>query len=143
MAPKPPPAWIVRLNVAMLRRGLGIGSQHLLTVRGRRSGQPRSTPVSLATVGSERYIVAAFANAAWVANVRAAGEGLLARGRAEEPVRLVELPTDQRGPVLRAFLEQARGGLRFFGSSDPDVVTAAAGRYPVFRVDRGQEAGLD
>jgi len=123
-AVKPPPAWMVRLNVGLLRLGLGIGTQHLLSVRGRKSGAIRSTPVSIATVGSERYIVAAFADAAWVGNVRAAGEGTLARGRAEERVRLAELPVDERGPVLRAFLRQVRGGVRFFGSADPDTVVA-------------------
>ncbi|HEY8868492.1 MAG TPA: nitroreductase/quinone reductase family protein [Candidatus Limnocylindrales bacterium] len=135
MPAKPPPAWMVRLNIAMLRRGLSIGSQYLLSVRGRKSGVMRDTPVSLATVGSERYIVAAFVDAAWIGNVRAAGEGVLGRGNAEERVRLIELPVHERGPVLRAFLEQVRGGVRFFGSSDPDVVTAAADRYPVFRLD--------
>jgi hypothetical protein len=135
MAAKPPPAWLVRLNVALLRRGLRIGSQHLLSVRGRTTGLTRSTPVSIATVGPDRYIVAAFAAAAWVGNVRAAGEAVLGRGTASERVRLVELPTEERPPVLRAFLHQVRGGGRFFGSSDPDVVVAAAERYPVFRVE--------
>jgi hypothetical protein len=131
---KPPPPWMVRLNVAMLRRGLKVGSQHLLSVRGRRSGELRSTPVSIATVEGTRYIVAAFADAAWVGNVRAAGSGILGRGRSVESVRLVELPVEERGPVLRAFLQQVRGGVRFFGSADPDAVAAAADRYPVFRL---------
>jgi hypothetical protein len=132
---KPPPSWMVRLNVAMLERGLRIGSQHLLSVRGRKSGAIRSTPVSIATLGTERYIVAAFAEAAWVGNVRAAGGGILRRGRGEERVRLVELPIEERGPVLRAFVEQVRGGVRFFESSDPKVIVAATNRYPVFRVE--------
>lgn len=126
---------MVRLNVAMLRRGLRIGSQYLLSVPGRKSGVLRSTPVSIATVAGNRYIVAAFADAAWVGNVRAAGRGTLGRGKAEERVRLIDLPVAERGPILRAFLEQVRGGVRFFGSSDPSVVTAAADRYPVFRLD--------
>jgi deazaflavin-dependent oxidoreductase (nitroreductase family) len=132
---KPPPMWIVRLNVAMLRRGLKIGSQHLLSVRGRKSGEVRSTPISIATIDGSRYIVAAFSEAPWVHNVRAAGSGTLGRGRNVEPVRLVELPVEERGPVLRAFLQQVRGGVRFFGSADPDVVVAGAHRYPVFRLD--------
>jgi hypothetical protein len=132
---KPPPLWMVRLNVAILRRGLKIGSQHLLSVRGRRSGEMRSTPVSIATIDGSRYIVAAFSEAAWVQNVRAAGSCTLGRGRSIEQVRLVELPVIERGPVLRAFLQQVRGGVRFFGSADPDVVVAGADRYPVFRLD--------
>jgi deazaflavin-dependent oxidoreductase (nitroreductase family) len=132
---KPPPEWMVRLNVAFLRRGLSVGSQHLLSVRGRKSGVERVTPVSLVTVEGNRYIVAAFAQADWVKNVRAAGAGSLSRGRNREAVGLIELPERERGPVLRAFLTQVRGGVRFFDSADPEVLVASAGRYPVFRVD--------
>ena len=125
---------MVRLNTALLRRGLTIGHQALLTVRGRRTGQPRSTPVSIATVGTDRYIVAAFADAAWVANVRAAGRGTLSRGRVHEPVSLIELGVEARKLVLEAFLEQVPGGVRFFDGRTPDDVVAAADRYPVFLV---------
>lgn len=130
----PPPRWMVRLNVALLRRGLVVGSQYLLSVPGRKSGIPRHTPVSVVTLAGERYLVAAFAEAAWVENARTAGSGSLSRRKQTEAVRLVELPDDERGPVLRAFLRQVRGGARFFDSSDPDTVVASAGRYPVFRV---------
>jgi len=126
---------MVRLNVAMLRRGLKIGSQYLLSVRGWKSGEMRSTPISIATIDGSRYIVAAFSEAAWVRNVRASGSATVGRGRNVEQVRLVELPVDERGPVLRAFLQQVRGGVRFFGSDNPDVVVAGADRYPVFRLD--------
>ncbi len=132
---KPPPNWMVRLNVAFLRRGLAVGSQQLLTVRGRKTGVVRATPVSLVRLDGDRYVVAAFADADWVKNVRAAGAGRLSRGRDQEAVRLVELPEDERGPILGAFLTQVRGGVRFFDPSDPDSVVASAGRYPVFRVD--------
>jgi len=126
--------WMVRLNIAVLRSGLRIGTQHLLTVRGRKSGEPRSTPVSLATVDGNRYIVAAFADAAWVGNVRAAGQATLSRGRISEAVRLTEMPASEREPMLRGFLEQVRGGVRFFGGRTADEVVAAAADYPVFRV---------
>jgi len=142
MATKPPPAWMIRLNAAMLRLGLSVGSQYLLSVPGRNSGVLRSTPISIATLDGVRYIVAAFADAAWVGNVRAAGEGILSRGRTEERVRLTELPVGQREPILRAFMAQVRGGVRFFGSSDPNVVAAQAARYPVFRVDSSGEPTL-
>jgi deazaflavin-dependent oxidoreductase (nitroreductase family) len=130
----PPPAWMVRFNSALLRRGLAVGSQYLLTVPGRRTGEPRSTPISIATLDGSRYIVAAFADAAWVGNVRAAGSGTLRRGGHSEAVTLTELPTADRGPVLRAFLDQVRGGRRFFGGGSPDAIVAAAERYPVFLV---------
>jgi deazaflavin-dependent oxidoreductase (nitroreductase family) len=130
----PPPAWMVRLNVGLLRRGLAIGSQHLLTVTGRRSGEPRSTPVSIAVLDGDRYIVAAFGDAAWVRNVRAARAGTLLRRGRTESVRLDELPISHRAPVLLAFFEQVRGGRRFFGGQTIDEVVRNADRYPVFRV---------
>jgi len=128
---------MVRLNVAFLRRGLAVGSQYLLSVPGRRTGVIRTTPVSLVTLDGTRYVVAAFAEADWVKNVRAAGMGSLGRGRDREAIRLVELPESERGPVLRAFFAQVRGGVRFFDADDPEAVVAAAGRYPVFRVEAG------
>lgn len=90
--------------------------------------------MSVVDVDGARYIVAAFAKAAWVANVRAAGEATLTRGSRVERVQLVELPISARGPVLRAFLEQVPGGRRFFESAQHDDVVAAAERYPVFQV---------
>ena len=130
----PPPAWMVRMNVALLRRGLRVGSQSLLTVPGRMTGAPRSTPISIVNVDGMRYIVAAFADADWVKNVRAASEGSLTRGKRTEAVTFVELPAQERDPVLRAFLQQVRGGVRFFELPDPDAVVASSARYPVFRV---------
>jgi deazaflavin-dependent oxidoreductase (nitroreductase family) len=125
---------MVRLNIAMLRRGLRIGSQYLLTVPGRKSGQPRSTPISVATVDGTRYIVAAFGDANWVGNVRAAGRGTLTRAGKTEDISLAEVPVADRGPVIRAFLEQVRGGTRFFGPQTADQIVAGADLYPVFRV---------
>ena len=118
----------------MLRRGLAIGSQHLLTVQGRRSGQPRRTPVSIVTLDGARYIVAALDHAAWVGNVRESRSGSLTRAGRTENVVLAELPTAERGPIIRAFLSQVRGGVRFFGSQTADEIVARADRYPVFKV---------
>ena len=120
--------------MALLRRGLKVGSQHLLTVPGRKSGEPRSTPISIATVNGERYLVAAFADAAWVGNVRAARSGTLTRAGQTETVSLSEIPIDDRGPILLAFLQQVRGGTRFFGAQTPDQIVARADQYPVFRI---------
>ena len=103
----------------------------------RPGAQERGTaqhPISVVTLDGERYIVSAFSEADWVKNVRAAGTASLRRGSQVEAVGLVELPDVERDPVLRAFLRQVPGGVRFFASSEPDAVVAAASRYPVFRV---------
>jgi hypothetical protein len=131
-----PPRWAIRLNIAMLRLGFPIGSQRVLSIAGRRSGIVRHTPVSIVAVDGQRYVVAALRDVDWVKNAQAVGVGLLIRGRAKERIRLVELPVDERGPVLREFLRQVPGGVKFFGvSPDPDVLGAAAAEYPVFRLD--------
>jgi len=105
---KPPPMWMVRINVAMLRRGLRIGSQYLLSVRGRKSGVVRSTPISIVTIEGSRYIVAAFSDAAWVqkcaqweqAQSRAGGTSnrcVLSSCRSESASRFCELSFSRSG----------------------------------------------
>ena len=67
----------------MSRLGMSFGGESpvVLTVPGRKSGTPRSTPVTPMTVDGKRYVVAGFPGADWVRNVRAAGEVTLTRGR--------------------------------------------------------------
>src|SRR5215207_10110187 len=111
------PRWLDFANpviVALQRRGVVIGTMRLLSVPGRKSGELRTTPISPLAVGGERYIVAGLEEADWVKNARAAGWGILARGRKEEWVRLVELSLGERGPVLREFPNRVPHGVGFF-----------------------------
>jgi len=128
-----------RAVIALQRCGLVIGTMRLLSVPGRKSGELRTTPVSPLTVDGERYIVAGMEEADWVKNARAAGWGILARGRREERVALVELPVGERGAVLRQFPPKVPHGVQFFErlygvSGDPDEFAALAPRCPVFEV---------
>src|SRR5919202_4271399 len=98
------PRWLKPANrviVALQRLGLAIGTMHLLSVPGRRSGKLHTTPVSPLTVAGHRYIVGGLEGADWVKNARAAGWGILARGRKAERVVLVELSVEERASVLR------------------------------------------
>ena len=129
-----------RLNMLLLRLGLRIGTQHVLSVPGRRSGRLRSTPVSLVTLDQTRYIVSG-EGLAWVKNARAASWGTLLRAGHRERVMLTELPPEERGPILRAFWHQVPGGrsfiARLFGlapDASADDFEAAAPRCPVFRI---------
>lgn len=130
-----------RVIVALLRAGVPVGPMCVLTVPGRRSGQPRRTPVTPVELGGRRYLVQAFAQAGWVRNARAAGSGTLGRGRRQIPVRLVELGTDERRPILR---ELPRVAARAAGiyvrngiveAPTPDAFAAAAPRCAVFQVE--------
>jgi deazaflavin-dependent oxidoreductase (nitroreductase family) len=135
-----------RVIIALQRVGLPLGTMHLLTVRGRRTGQPRTTPVSPLTVAGQRYVIGGYAKADWVRNARAAGEAVLSRGRRRQRVRLVELPLEQRAPVLREFPAQVPHGVDMFlrtGAVDeptPDGFAAAAPRVAVFRIEPASNA---
>ena len=138
------PRWLgpaSRFNMWLLRRGLRIGTQHVLSVPGRRTGVMRSTPVSLVTLDGMRYIVSG-EGLAWVANARAASWGTLERARRTERIALTEVRPTERGPVLRAFWHQVPQGrsfiARLFGlaaDATADDFEAAAPRCPVFRVE--------
>ncbi|WP_033293857.1 nitroreductase family deazaflavin-dependent oxidoreductase [Amycolatopsis jejuensis] len=133
---------INRFVTALQRAGLAFGPTQLLTVPGRRSGEPRTFPLAVLRVGGKRYLIQAFPKAAWVANVRAAGEGTLARGRRTSRVRFVEVPVEERRPVLREVVAAgpASVGRRYVTtglaeSPTPDGVAAAAERIAVFRLE--------
>jgi hypothetical protein len=136
------PWWLKPANkIIMLlnRLGLPIGSQHILSIPGRKSGKLYSMPVSLLTVAGRRYICTV-GETGWVKNARVSGWGLLVRGRRQERVALVELPVGERAPILREFPRQVPHGVQFFElvlgiPNDPEAFAAAALRCPVFRID--------
>ena len=142
------PGWLKVANpliVALQRCGLAVGTMHVLKVPGRKSGEPRTTPVSPLTVDGRRYIVAGLEGADWVKNVRASGWAVLARGREEQRVRLVELPVEERAPILREFPREVPHGVQFFRqlhgvSGDPEEFAALAPRCPVFRLEEWHPA---
>jgi deazaflavin-dependent oxidoreductase (nitroreductase family) len=139
-----PPRWLKPMNrvvKAMQRLGVPAGPSMVLTVPGRKSGQPRSTPMTPFDHDGGLYTVAGYPGADWAANARAAGLGTLARGRRSRQVRIVELSTEESRPVLRAFAVKVPVGVGFAKRSGlvtdgtPDEFEALAGRLAVFRFD--------
>jgi deazaflavin-dependent oxidoreductase (nitroreductase family) len=110
-----PPWWLKPANrvfIQMSRLDLSFGgeSRVVLTAPGRKSGTPRSTPVTPMAVDGKRYVVGAFPGADWVRNVRAASEVTLSRGRKQERVRMVELSADEARPRLRVWPSEVPTG---------------------------------
>src|SRR4051812_42696352 len=70
----------------LLRLGRLLGPNALLTVRGRKSGEPRTTPVALVEVKGRRWVIGTFGDTHWVRNLRAAGEASILVGRRDVPV---------------------------------------------------------
>ena len=140
-----PPRWLKPMNrvlVTVQRLGLGMRELPVLTLPGRRSGQPRRTPLTILDLDGQRYVLQGYARTDWVANLRAAGYvGTLSVGRRTEQVRLVELDAAAAEPVLRAWPVRVPQGAKVMKDAGvvdeitPDAFAALAGTCAVFRVD--------
>ena len=138
------PGWFTR-NVAnravafLTRHGVSLVGSRVLAVKGRTSGEWRTTPVNLLDHAGHRYLVSARGEGQWVRNLRAAGTGELRVGARTEEFRGRELTDDEKVPVLRAYLKRWKFeiGVFFDGvgpeSSDAELL-AIAGNHPAFEV---------
>jgi deazaflavin-dependent oxidoreductase (nitroreductase family) len=112
---------------------------YLLTVCGRKTGKPRSTPVRLVKKAGQRWIVAPYGAVSWVLNARAAGRVLLSRNGVEEIVRIVKLPPEEAAPILKTYITEVPVTRTFFDVTPRSPLrhfVAEAPRHPVFRVLR-------
>src|SRR5437016_14634371 len=85
----------------ILNRGPLLGPNALITVRGRKSGLPRTTPVALVEIDGRRWVIGTFGETNWVRNLREAGEATLSVGRRREEVRASELTGDAGAAFFR------------------------------------------
>lgn len=139
-----PPRYLKPMNKVMMavqRLGIPTGPAMVLTVPGRKSGQPRSTPMTPFEFRGGLYAVAGYPGADWAANARAARTGTLSRGRRSREVRIVELTPEEARPVLREFSVKVPVGVSFAKHSGmvrdgtADEFEALAGRIAVFRFE--------
>jgi deazaflavin-dependent oxidoreductase (nitroreductase family) len=131
---------------ALTRAGISIAGSRVLEVPGRKTGEPRRTPVNLLTLGGERFLVAPRGHTQWVRNLRASGHGRLLVGRRAEPFDAVEVPDDDKPPILRAYLKRWKWEVgAFFGGVDADASDADLRRiapdHPIFRLTGSAGAG--
>ena len=146
--------WFARwgnvLTTPLLRAGVkltGPGNypMYLLTVRGRKSGQPRTVPIVLLEQHGKRYLAATYGSVHWVSNLRAAGEATLTRGRCTQRVTARELPPEEAALVLQAEvkrtpLARAMAG-RFYGvtvNAPLEQFECAMLTHPVFVLERNE-----
>ena len=126
----------------VLRTGPLLGPNALITVRGRKSGQPRTTPVALVEIDGRRWVIGTFGETNWVRNLRAAGDATLSVGRRREDVKANELAEDERirffRDVVTPYVKRLRIGtilLAVLGARDiVDDPAAAAAKRPVFEL---------
>jgi deazaflavin-dependent oxidoreductase (nitroreductase family) len=123
---------------SLIQLGIPSGSTFVLTVPGRRTKQPRSTPVNLVVENGQRYLVSPYGHVEWVQNVRAAGgrARLTHRGHTEN-VRLAEVPAALAAPLLKKYVETYKIAVPYFDAKPGDPVerfAAEADKHPVFEV---------
>jgi deazaflavin-dependent oxidoreductase (nitroreductase family) len=123
----------------LTRRGISLMGSRVLAVRGRKSGEVRTTVVNLFTHDGVRYLLAPRGNTQWVRNLRAAGTAELRLGRRTQRFTAVEVADPDKPPLIRLYLRKWawETGAFFDGlkadSPEADVAAAAPG-FPVFRI---------
>jgi deazaflavin-dependent oxidoreductase (nitroreductase family) len=126
-----------RLMRPLIRLGVVPGT-YLLTVRGRKTGEPHSNPVTLVEGDDgRRWLVAPYGAVGWVRNARAAGRVTLTRRGNPVECTLREVSPDEAGPVLKRYVSLAKVTRPYFRAQfdAPDAEFAAeADRHPVFEL---------
>ncbi len=137
--------WWVTIFTPITRSLLGtripMGFNGLITIRGRKSGLPRTTPIAIIQVSGRRWVWSPWGEANWVRNLRAAGDAQITfRGRKDE-VRATELDPTQRvaffrdtlGPVAHT-IPFGRAFIRIVDGTDLDNPEEVAEGRRVFEL---------
>jgi deazaflavin-dependent oxidoreductase (nitroreductase family) len=138
------PSWVPYFNVIaqrLLAAGVPMGPDVLITIRGRTSGRPRTTPITLCENAGRRGLISPFGEVNWVRNLRAAGHATIRVGRHSEEVAAVELgPGDAAAFIRDVIAPQARRSrfgrwfVRNVDKIDIDHPEEAARGRPVFEL---------
>ena len=136
------------MTMTLLRAGLPIVGpfmffgkyrMYLLTVRGRKSGLPRTVPIAIIERNGKHYVGSAYGIVDWVRNLRVAGEAILTRGRRAETVNARELPIDEAALVLREDVKDGNPFARSYGvtaDSSLEEFERAVVTHPLFVLER-------
>ena len=129
------------IMIALVRVGL-VPRSYLLTTRGRKTGRPRTNPVTPVEDGGRRWLVAPYGPVSWVHNARATGRVSLTRRRDTREYTVREVPPEQAGPVLQRYVRIAPSTRAYFQAtkgSPPEEFVAEADRHPVFELTPADE----
>lgn len=128
-----------RLVSGLTGMGISMLGSRILYVRGRKTGEWRTTPVNVLVHEGERYLVAPRGHTQWVRNMRVSGGGELHIGRRVEAFTAAEVADDDKPEILRAYLRRWKFEVAMFfdgvgpDASDEKLLEIAPG-YPVFRL---------
>jgi deazaflavin-dependent oxidoreductase (nitroreductase family) len=139
------PSFVTRLNPIvhrMLGFGVPLGPNGLITIRGRTSGELRTTPIAFVEIAGRKWVQSPFGDVNWVRNLRSAGEATVIMGRRREDVRAVELSKAEKiafyRDVLAPYIRGMFGGRFLAGilgmSEVMDDPVVSAESHPVFEL---------
>jgi deazaflavin-dependent oxidoreductase (nitroreductase family) len=129
----------------MIGAGVPMGPNALITVRGRKSGEPRTTPIALIEIEGRRWVSSPYGEVNWVRNLRASGEATVTIGRTRKQMHAIELSQEERVAFFRdrmgPYVKRIPLGLGRFmigtvlGAQEMlDDPVGAAERHPVFEL---------
>ncbi len=132
------PGWFTKhvfnpIVALLTRAGVSVWGSRELRVRGRKTGEWRTTPVNLLTYEGDRYLVAPRGVTQWVRNLRAVGEGELRVGRRT-------FVDEEKPPILRAYLKRWKAEVGVFfggvgGDSSEEELRRISPDHPIFRIE--------
>jgi deazaflavin-dependent oxidoreductase (nitroreductase family) len=138
------PSWVPFFNPVawlLLAAGIPLGANVLITVPGRQSGLPRTTPVTLIESSGRRGLISPFGEVNWVRNLRAARRATISVGRRKEKVTAIELGPTAAVEFIRDVLAPRAGRtwleswiVRNIDKIDFDHPEEAAKGRPVFEL---------
>ena len=137
------PDWFTRnvfnpLVAGLHRLGLGVQGSETLAVRGRRTGELRTTPVNPFELNGQTYLLAPRGTTQWVRNLRVAKEGELRRGRKVRRFRAEEVPDSEKLPLFRLYMEkwawEVRGFLGIDAGASDEELRRILPDHPAFRL---------
>jgi deazaflavin-dependent oxidoreductase (nitroreductase family) len=124
------PGAITRKVFNPLAMKLGFWNVETLVVPRRKSGEPQSVPVIPVEHEGARYVVSTRGESDWVKNLRAAGAGELRRKGEAQKVHVVELPVEERPPVIAVYRAKVGREVQQYFEKLPDPAD-----HPVFRLE--------
>ena len=122
---------------ALVRAGVGPKRVHLLTVQGRKTGKPYTTPLTVVEIDGQRWLVAPYGGVAWAKNVGASGSAKLTRGRVTEQLAVEPVDAHESAPVLKAYVRiepSTRRAFEIGPEASLEEFETIASKHPVFRL---------
>jgi deazaflavin-dependent oxidoreductase (nitroreductase family) len=124
--------------MGLTRLGLTGRRVSILTTIGRKSGVPRSVPVSVINDSGARYLVAPYGVTGWVHNIRASGTARLRSRDGEEEISATEVHGEEGGRILQQYWKEVRVVRPYFDVTDESDMAGFISelpRHPVFCIE--------